>query len=374
MTKLSKFLYIYRNNHHGRPSLKSFKYAYPSSFYNSYAYRSIIFLLKIIDEHNVGQLFVIPVDEYFLEFSLESLSFKFVLLLDKLFLKFFRRDFILIIYLYSFLLKQLGFTHVIGQLPRPTIVKACNIAGIEVIDLQHGIISKEHPIYCMYATKSIFFDKIIVWSEDIKSLLLSHFPNLFTDIIVFPALTRSDSSINTLYSKNCIVISLQWGQDNFHNLSLAEYFADLKNSSIPIWLLDDIFNYCNARDFQLVIRPHPRQINNPEERAILKPFLDFISSNYSSIKIDVPLSALDAFADNCLLNITPSSSICIEFSMLQVKSLALLPYSSPNNIAYLDALSDSLTDSSLLFTTPSPIKRHQIESVLDKILSDSTLL
>ena len=196
---------------------------------------------------------------------------------------------------------------------------ACNTLSITTVDIQHGVQGEHHHAYSYRKVPSQGFNVLpniyLTWSDTESSNINKTFKKVSNSraITIGNMMLNKfmhNSDINTYYIKKIegvfpknngvqyILITLQWGQ------AFSSIFLDLLKTS--------------PKNYFYLIRLHPSSTLQ-EKKMILntlaKENLNNFETHFSSL---LPIYSLLGF---CLLHITRSSSVVLEASRFNVKSI-----------------------------------------------------
>lgn len=260
--------------------------------------------------------------------NLQSL---FLVLLSYITLGFRREDLIISmkIRMWSKLLSKIRPKVVIGTQPTKELCAACNLSGIAVYDVQHGVINEQHPWYGS-RLKSLnlkFLPKgFLVWDDSsVRALSYAEKRGLQIIPIGHPAFLRYGSCQTTKQPENStsagdhlthILITLQWG--------LADVLSDPEERGLLcLGLIEAIKNA--PENIRWHIRMHPVQVRQDYSRTCsdLRSMLVGVTgvdiNHATQISLPKLLSQID-------LHITYHSTVVVEAGWLGVPSAILCPF------------------------------------------------
>ena len=240
---------------------------------------------------------------------------------------------------------------VIAMQPDAALCLACRNRGIDVADLQHGVISDEHPWYgesyrkgCkteVLPTTFMCWDKAAVavlekWTikneiliETISHPWLQRFiDNNEKDKLVSDAIARY-SWLSRLPRKKKILVTLGWG--------CTDEFMNGQFLSFPLSLVNVILE--NSDEYIWLIKPHPIQLQGVEQ----KPMKNFLLKNFGQrtnvFWEEVSTTPLPLLLLSTDLHLTIASTVTIEAAMLGIPTGLIAPV--PRPVSHLESYYES---------------------------------
>lgn len=232
------------------------------------------------------------------------------------------------------ILDRTGAKKVVGIQPSRELCVACHDRGVWVADLQHGVISDEHPWYGEAfrgnEPRQYLPDAFLCWDEgsarviskwacrsDITTRVIGHpwfarFANAKGDALV-EELTRKYQQPISESNRPQILISLSWGERDIPNGFLADSLLGAIRRS--------------AQDYSWFIRLHPNQMRGFARDESAR-FQDFFRQNLLGCAEweSATYAPLPVVLRRTDLHISWSSSVCIEASLMGIKSALLSPH------------------------------------------------
>lgn len=222
---------------------------------------------------------------------------------------------------------------VIGIMPSRELCAVCYRNNIPVYDIQHGVISKEHPWYNP-SSRSVepieWLPNVLCWDTDAVNTILSwgrdsikavHTGNPWINRFIMD--NGSDLLVNKLKvkyrlsdlfksNKPKILISVSWGN---YNIPDQEFIS----KELESFILN------NADKYEFVMRLHPNMLSGfaTDEGS---RFFKYYERCYSKLNIDWQQSTsmpLPLLLSNIDLHITWNSSVIIEAAIMGKPSLSL---------------------------------------------------
>jgi len=247
--------------------------------------------------------------------------------------------------------------HVISIFPSVALCSACRAQGIEVSDLQHGVINDGHPAYgeayrknceiegqptsfmCWDSTAVASLEK---WTKQ-KGIRVDFIRNPWrqrfldndpSDELVSNA-RGSHSWLLRLPKRKRILITLGWGYDGITDEALSKEFNMVVTMpqflSFPTPIVDVIRE--THETIIWFIRPHPAQLKGIER----KPLENFLSKHFDDLSNvfwkEVSSTPLTILLESTDLHITMGSTITSEAAMFEIKTGLIAPV--PRPVAYL---------------------------------------
>ena len=195
---------------------------------------------------------------------------------------------------------------------------AANINNIKVFAYQHGTIHSLHPAYMFgfYNTKPLLADVTFLWGKYFEALVLENGGYSKKSIFTSGKIQNKPTySLNKAISKTRKVIL-------FATQPQRDPFLRKKQIKDVMLTVKELSN-----DYQLVIRPHPNEIDD-------NFFIDISESlNFSDYIID-RVSDLHSNFDSCYLMITSFSTVGTEF-VPYYKPMIILDYLNQDLIGYI---------------------------------------
>ncbi len=162
------------------------------------------------------------------------------------------------------LLKHVECGYVIAILPSKELCKAAYDMKIRVADLQHGVISDEHPNYgrfmCEKRQPFELPSEYLLWDENSKDVLSKWCfeKNIRATVIGNPSFIKFGNSLDVKETKKkkTILYTLQWG------LERNEECANYRNFLWP----SELENFVKSnKNFRWVFRLHPAQYKDEDD-------------------------------------------------------------------------------------------------------------
>ena len=235
------------------------------------------------------------------------------------------------IYLWCRIMEAAAPRCVIGNMPSPYLCRAGKMKGVPVYDLQHGVISDQHPWYGVkYRLEPAedLVDGFLCWDETSAKTLRKWAPQKGIDVRVIgnPWFLRfmfqkpSDQLVNDALNRDriannkpTILISLQWGMDEFPDQVPNRVMVDALEKTI----LE------TADSYNWFIRLHQIQSTGKEKKMVHK-YLERTFGHLDSVEwskcSELPLPVL---LKQVSLHITFYSSVVIEAGWMGVRTALL---------------------------------------------------
>lgn len=230
---------------------------------------------------------------------------------------------------------------VIAIQPDAALCLACRNRGIDVTDLQHGVISDEHPWYgesyrkgCkteVLPTTFMCWDKAAVvalekWTikkeilvETISNPWLQRFiENDEKDKLVSDAIARQ-SWIFRLPRRKKILVTLGWG---FTDEAMNGQFL-----SFPLSLVNVILE--NSDEYIWLIKPHPIQLRGVERKPLETFLLKHFGQRTNVFWEEVSTTPLPLLLLSTDLHLTISSTVTSEAAMFGIPTGLIAPVPLP---------------------------------------------
>lgn len=223
---------------------------------------------------------------------------------------------------------------IIAIMPSSVICRAARRAGIEIYDLQHGVINEQHPWYGEEFRRNTPVADLptgyLVWDGDSASVIDCWARKLGVKVCVVghPWLSRFMKSENGdpvidyafrnipkfLNDLPCILVTLQWGMETLSSGSRHD-------GVFPCGLREVIAE--TVGKYNWMVRLHPVQIHGKESAKVLA----YLKRNFHSLENvewdKSSSSMLPALLSFSALHITFNSSVVIEAAVMGVKSAIL---------------------------------------------------
>jgi hypothetical protein len=246
-------------------------------------------------------------------------------------------------------------TKVVTINPSLALCSACRDLGIDIAELQHGVICDAHPAYGQaykrncdvqtLPTSFLCWDNVAAatlqkWTED-KGIQVTLINNPWTqrfidnnpnDDLVKDARDRQ-SWLKALPHMNRILVTLGWGWLGITDETLSKkYKMDVTMPqflSFPTGLMDIILE--THETVTWFIRPHPAQLSGLERKPLenyLSKHLDSLSNVFWKEVSDTPLTILLECSD---LHITVDSTITSEAALFGIHTGLVAPVPRPDS-------------------------------------------
>lgn len=176
------------------------------------------------------------------------------------------------------------------------LVRACNLRGVKVLDIQHGYIGMDHPAYNDILSLKSFFKPsgFCVFDEEAVAYIHNFDKKVDFEITNWKHLAISKKESIKNNNRKRVLYSLQWG------------------TPIPPFLIEIVREYKNT---DWVFRMHPLEINEREDMNELRKM--------NHVKLEEPgVNLVDSLFSSDV-HMTWNSSLCFEAEQLGVPSLFL---------------------------------------------------
>ena len=248
---------------------------------------------------------------------------------------------------------------VIAIQPGAALCSACRARGIEISDLQHGVINDGHAwygeAYRRNCEDEVLPTSFMCWDNTALATLgkWTGQKGIRVDLIKNPWTQRfldidpSDDLVSNargnhswllrLPTMKRILITLAWGWDEITDNSLSRMYRMAVTMpqflSFPTSITDVIRETHNTTVW--FIRPHPIQLQGIERKPLenfLSKHFDHLSHVYWREVSSTPLAILLASTD---LHITTGSTVTSEAALLGIRTGLIVPI--PRPLEYLDS-------------------------------------
>lgn len=234
--------------------------------------------------------------------------------------------------LWIYIIKRVKPKCIIGIQPDVNICMAARRMGVDIYDLQHGVISDSHPDYGQKylddSTTETLPTGYLCWddqsvnvlskwviSKQIRTIKIGNpwflrfiYP-IQNDFLVHEALNASKQIIDPY--RPSILVSLQWG--------MRQFYPEKEFNGVMVKALEETILE-TFEEYNWIVRLHPVQLMGEEKESVTQYLIEVFGNEKADMWLDTSKLPLPLILKNVNLHITDFSSIVIEASWMGVRS------------------------------------------------------